>query len=75
MPRIPRGEPTTRLNLEMTARVRMALEEMRHRTGAESMAEVIRRALAVYQYVVDAREGGEKVLVQGKDGQREIVIL
>lgn len=64
-----------RLNLELSEEVRDNVAHLRDMTKADSMSEVIRRALGLYDFVVrNARNGG--VLVARTDTEeREIVIL
>jgi hypothetical protein len=52
MPRLSLKQPTIRLNLDMLAEIKSQLEELRDLTHADSMSEVIRRALAVYDLVL-----------------------
>jgi hypothetical protein len=75
MPRISRGTKT-RLNLEMSEQVRKKLEDLREKTGADSLAEVIRKALAVYDFLWTEREKGSDLVVRDSDSNdREVVLL
>lgn len=75
MPRYQIG-PKSRLNLELTEAVRGRLEDLRKRTEADSLAEVIRRALAVYEYLWAEREKGRQVVVKdSRKREREVVLL
>jgi hypothetical protein len=75
MPRIPRGAKT-RLNLEMSDQVRKRLEELRDKTDADSLAEVVRKALAVYEFLWTERQNGADLFVRGADEQdRKVVLL
>lgn len=65
-----------RLNLELESSVRDRLETLQERSGAATMTEVIRRALAVYEVVLQASEDGERVVVQSREGkERQLVLL
>ena len=55
----------------MTAAVRGNLETLRDDVGAESLAEVIRRALTVYGKLVEYHQKGGTILVHLKDENRE----
>ncbi len=68
MGRPARKHPTRRLSLELHQDVRDQLERIRGETRADSITEVIRRAVAVYDFVLSDR------LVSKKTG-REVVIL
>jgi hypothetical protein len=74
MPRISRG-PKARLNLEMSEDVRTRLENLRERTDADSLAEVVRRALAVYDLLWSEREGNGTFFIKRADGETKEVLL
>jgi ribbon-helix-helix CopG family protein len=72
----PAGEPRVRLNLDLTVSVRKQLEQLKDRTGAESLSEVLRRALELYDRMDGQVRDGWKVMLVGPGGeQREVVIL
>lgn len=72
MPRLAKNQETRRLNLELNEAVRVRLEELRDEVGADSLTEVIRRALALYDYLWIKRQQGDEIVVKGKDGERAI---
>ncbi len=75
MPRTP-NNPKTRLSLEMSEQARTMLEGLRAKTDADSMAEVIRRALAVYDLVWTAKEKGKTLFLRGvAEGDEERVVI
>lgn len=52
------------------------IERLRKATEAESITEVIRKALAVYDLIIERRKDGAKVYIQAPDGPpTEIEIL
>jgi hypothetical protein len=59
----------------MPTAVRKQLEALRDRTQADSLAEVIRRALAVYDFLHSEKEKGGRLVVQDDAGERELVLL
>lgn len=64
-----------RLNLEFPADVRDRLEALRDQVGAESLTEVIRRAVAVYAMLVHEQNGGGHPVVRYENGdEREIML-
>lgn len=63
------------LAIEMTKDTNQRLERLQQRTGACSQVEVIRRALAVYDYLWQEMDTGGKVIIDREDEQREVVIL
>ena len=77
MPRISKNVETSRLNLEMPVEVRKRLEQLRDATNADSLSEVIRRALGVYAYLLDEQKAGRKLITKGKakDDEREVVLI
>jgi hypothetical protein len=50
MARLAKNQSTKRLTLELNETVRDRLEELRDEVKADSLTEVIRRALALYDY-------------------------
>ena len=72
------GETTRRLTLEMNEQVNARLEALREQTGSGSYAEVIRKALAVYEFAWAERERKRKLVSIAEDDpndQRELVLL
>lgn len=76
MPRIPKKCPTKRLTIEMPLPVRARLERLRDETGADTLAEVIRRSLAIYETLWDVRQGdGGKIVLHYPEGvERELLL-
>lgn len=74
MPRPPRIEPSSRLNLELPQRTRDRLERLLVTSEADSRTEVIRRALEVYEVLLDARAKGEAILMRAGGTERELLI-
>lgn len=69
MPRLARKkEAIVHMTITVPARVRARLEELRELTEAESMSDVIRRALAVYDFLVIQKLGGGHVVLRRADG-------
>lgn len=71
----PRGPVKSRLNLEMAQVVRGQLERLQSETGADSMTEVVRRALLLYELVVGVQKGGGQVVFRDDAGERVVIIL
>jgi len=77
MPRSPNTELKIRLNLELPIQVRERLEEIRVLSEAESVTEVIRRALSIYDLLLNmtVKEHG-KVIIRSIDGtERELLLV
>lgn len=65
-----------RLNLAVTPRVKARLEDLLRRTEAESITEVVRRSLAIYEHLVDITSKGGKVILESDSGeQRELQLV
>jgi len=77
MPRIAKNEPTKRLTLDMSERARERLEQLWKDTEADSLAEVVRKALAVYEFLMGAKRNGGKLVIKGvgEEPDREVVLL
>jgi hypothetical protein len=75
MPRTRKTVPTSRLTLDLAEPVRKQLEALKDRTNADSLVEVVRRALAVYTFVWDEKAKGRDLVTRGEEGDREVVLL
>ncbi|MHC4477376.1 MAG: ribbon-helix-helix protein, CopG family [Planctomycetota bacterium] len=51
------------------------MEQLRDETDADSLVEVVRKSLAVYDYLWTQKKGGAKILISDSEGTRELVIL
>jgi hypothetical protein len=56
------------MNLEMPEEIKHRIEELQVLTYADSMSEVIRRALAVYDFLWHETQDGSTTIVRAKDG-------
>jgi hypothetical protein len=73
MVRPPNSDQRSRLHLELPGRLRARLDELRRLTEADSVTEVVRRAVAIYDVLVTRRE---LVFLRSADGtEREVLIL
>jgi hypothetical protein len=66
MPRPALKKNKTRLNLELSEDARARLEKLQQATDADSLGEVIRRALALYDVVHTELDAGGKLLLKRK---------
>jgi hypothetical protein len=65
-----------RLNLALPRRTQQTIDNIQKRTGAESMTEIFRRALALLDVVTAKQEEGGRLYVHWPDGgQSEIHVL
>ncbi len=63
-----------RVSLEMSDAVVRRLDELVVLCGVATRAELVRRALEAYDYVVDARVRGERLVFQLDGRERELAI-
>lgn len=75
MGRSPRKTPKVRVNLDLPPGSKARLERLRDTTEADSMSEVVRRALALYEAVREATGSCERVEILGQDGKRHLIVL
>lgn len=59
-----------RLHLSMPPKTKGLLDDLQTRTGAGTMSEVIRRALALLDIVSQEQESGGQFFIQKKDGSQ-----
>ena len=57
-----------RLNLNMTSTAMDRLDRLVRRSEAENMTEVIRRALATYETLLEYRDRDGRIVFRGRDG-------
>ncbi len=60
-----------RLNLTVTPKVRERLERLQRESDAETLTEVVRRALAVYDDLLSVRRTGGRIIIESSDGTLE----
>lgn len=72
----PKGPEKERLNLDLHPAVKEQLVQLRERSGADSMSEVVRRALALYDLLLtETKDRGSKLYVQPKEGEAQEIAL
>jgi len=74
MARSKRDE-SVRLNLEVNPAVRERLERLKGATEAESLTEVIRRALAVYEVLIDLSPTSREIVIRDSKGKERNLVL
>jgi hypothetical protein len=60
-----------RLSLDVSKRVKNELTRLANRTEAGSLTEVIRRALSLYDLVIEHQEEGGKIIFRHRDKTEE----
>ncbi|MGF6534308.1 hypothetical protein P3T20_005112 [Paraburkholderia sp. GAS206C] len=73
--RAARKQPKVRLNLDMSVEVKEQIEALRDRMHADSMSEVIRRALAIYDFLLTQQADGSITVIRSKDGSEKQIPL
>lgn len=64
-----------RLNIDMAPEARKELPKLQKKMGAKNIVDVIRKALAVLELIVDHQKSGGKVILQDKAGEQEVLRL
>lgn len=64
-----------RLTLEISDVVKLRMHRLRESTDAASLTEVIRRALATYELLIDGVKDGGGVIIRRLDGTEQHVLL
>lgn len=59
--------PKVRLSLEVSPELNETLEHLVRQGGGSSKSEVLRKAIALMQVAVDARQQGKKIGIAEKD--------
>ena len=67
----PAKRNKVRLTLEFDQDIRAIMEDLKERSGAASVTEVIRKALAVYNHHLDHQSNDGVVLLKHSDGSVE----
>jgi len=68
-----KGRPV-RMTLELSPKVRERLQDLSAETD-QSLSEVIRRALAVYDFILTETKRGGNLIIRTPDGEKELVIF
>lgn len=61
--------------MELAATVKQKLEELRDTTQADSLGEVVRRAVSLYDYLLDEQRSGRRLISRGVDEEKEVVLI
>jgi len=70
MARQRRNGEMVRVNLRISKNVRETLEGLQLRAEAESLSEVVRKALALLDLITEHHESGGRVLLESPDAER-----
>ncbi len=75
MPRLRNTSSKVRLNLDLPQAARDALVELRDKTHADSLSEVVRRALGLYDALVTETDNGAVAVLRYPDGAERRLLL
>jgi hypothetical protein len=64
-----------RLNLELDHATKARLDRLHKTTGAVSLTGVIRKALRLYEAVLECEERGGRVVLRSGNEEREVLFL
>ena len=70
-----RGKACHRLNLALSPVVYKKLTKLKKQTTASSLTEVIARALALYESVVDQEKNGAHLVVKKGNRTSDVLVL
>jgi hypothetical protein len=71
----PDGSMPKRLNLDLNAPFYDCLLDVKKKSGAASMTEAIRRALRLYQVILNAERAGEELFLRNGKGDTKVIIV
>ena len=59
----PQGKTRNRVQLDYSAEEYQAFEQLARQSGAASVSDFVRRAVAVYRWMINEQNNGNKILV------------
>mgnify|MGYP003644751107 CR=1 FL=1 len=68
MPRPTKKRETARLTLAVSPEIKELMENLRDETGADSLSEVVRRSLAVYEFFWNETDDSKKIIIRDEEG-------
>ena len=74
MSRPPSSAARVRLNLDLPISVRERMDRVREMSEADTISEVIRRSLAVYEALLGLAHEGAKIVTRKRDGMETVVL-
>jgi hypothetical protein len=63
----PRSQGKCRINLAISEKVKDQMESLKDMIGADTLTEVVRRALAVFETLVIEKKQGHRIEIHRKD--------
>jgi hypothetical protein len=62
-----------RLSLDVTPEAKEQIEQVQRKSRASTTIEVFRKALALYELILDQQADNGKVVLENADGSREVL--
>lgn len=75
MPRNPPVVKKTRVNMDMHPEIKALVLDIQERTSADSMSEVVRRAVKLYDLMLTEHTNGSELLIKPKLGLTRQLLL
>jgi hypothetical protein len=66
---------TTRINLEVSQEYKQTLVNLKNKTGASSIVEVFKRAIAVFVTLQRESAKGSSIVIRKQDGTEERILF
>lgn len=64
-----------RLNLAVTQQVKDRLDRLVDETEAESVTEIVRRSLSLYDELIGIEKSGGRIILENDEGKRVVLAL
>ncbi len=64
-----------RLNLAIKPEVHERMEKLCEATEADSITDLIRRSLAIYDYLWSHKKAGSDLIIREKDGKEQAIVF
>lgn len=68
-------EETLRLSIQLSNEAHQQLTSLCEKVQAGSLVEVFRRALAVYDFLWEQKDDGATIVIKGRNGEKNLVLL
>jgi hypothetical protein len=69
------GKKDIRVNLRFSQELKERLEKVCELSGSGTLSETIRRALALYDTLLEATSSGKQLVIKGENGEEQPVLL
>ena len=71
-----RRDESVRVSLRLSKSAKDRLDRVKERSQAESLTEVIRNSIALYEALLDEKDSGSKVILRDAEGvEREVLLI